>query len=382
MPAKILIVDDDINTVKFMEIMLTKQSYLVVSATSGLEALELAHRENPDLVILDVMMPGMDGFEVARSLRRHPETAFTPIIMFTARDRVEDRLTGYDTGVNIYLTKPIHPADLNANIKNLLAQHQTSVEAAAKVGYVVGVVAAKGGMGVSTVALNLASVYHHKHETKVIAGETKPCQGSWAVDLNLGQASGLSTLLEMNVDEINQTAVKNQLVNTIQGIQLLLASNDSKDIDLINANAQIGAVVQQLVLIAPLIVLDIGTNYHPGFNILTGLCNELLVVTEPQPKAVKHTDILVKELKAKGFGASKALNIITLNRAHSDLMLSVSQVESLVGQPVALGFPPANELAYKAAEQSTTLTTLQPEGMIAQQFGLLADQVKQRLSNM
>jgi hypothetical protein len=62
-------------------------------------------------------------------------------------------------------------------------------------------------------------------------------------------------------------------------------------------------------------------------------------------------------------------------------MLSVSQIESLVGQPVALGFPPANELAHKAAEQSVAITTLQPEGIIAQQFGLLADQVKQRLSN-
>ena len=381
MPEKILIVDDDPDTVKFMELMLSKQGYQVVSATNGLQALEIAHSEHPDLIILDVMMPGMDGYEVARSLRRHPETAVTPILMFTAKTKVEDKIAGYETGVNIYLTKPIHPVDLQANIKSLLIQRQVRVEAAAAKGHVVGVVAAKGGMGVSTVALNLAMIYHQKHSAKVIAAETRPCQGSWAVELNLGLATGLSTLLQKNVTDITQAVVNDQLVNTFQGIRLLLASNDSKDAELINASTQLEVIVQQLFLMAPLVILDIGTNYHPAFNILTGLCNELLLVTEPQPMAVKRTNILAKELKARGFGASKAMNIVTVNRTRSDVMLSVSQVESMVGQPVALGFPPVNELAYKAAEQSIAITTLQPEGIIAQQFGLLADQVKQRLSN-
>ena len=381
MAEKILIVDDDIDTVKFMELMLSRQGYQVVSATTGMQALEVAHREHPDLIILDVMMPGMDGYEVARSLRRHPETAVTPILMFTAKSKVEDKLAGYETGVNIYLTKPIHPVDLQANIKSLLIQRQVRVEEAAAKGHIVGVVAAKGGMGVSTVALNLAMVYHQKHSVKVIAAETRPCQGSWAVELNQGLANGLSTLLQKNVTDITQAAVSEQLVNTFQGIRLLLASNDSKDAELINASAQLEAIVGQLALIAPLVVLDIGTNYHPAFHLLTGMCNELLLVTEPQPNAIKRAAILVKELRARGFGATKALNIITVNRARSDVMLSMTQVESMVGQPVALGFPPATELAYRAAEQSIALTTLQPDGVIAQQFNTLADQVKQRIAN-
>ena len=381
MPEKILVVDDDVDTVKFMEMMLSRQGYQVVSATGGMQALELAHSERPDLIILDVMMPGMDGYEVARSLRRHPETALTPILMFTARSKVEDRLAGYDTGVNIYLTKPIHPVDLQANIKSLLIQHQARIEAAEERGHVLGVVAAKGGMGVSTVALNLAMVYHRTYNVKVIAAELRPCQGSWAVDLNLGQTSGLSALLQMNVTDITQSAVDDQLVNTFQGIRLLLASNDSKDAELINATAQLEAIVQQLAHMTPLVVLDIGTNYHPAFEMLIGQCNEILLVTEPQPMAVRRTNILVKELRGKGFGASKALNVVTVNRTHSDVLLSVSQVESMVGQAVALGFPPANELAYRAAEQSIAITTLQPEGIIAQQFSRLAEQVNQRISN-
>lgn len=381
MAEKILIVDDDVDTVKFMQLMLTKLGYQVVTAANGMQALEVAHRELPDLIILDVMMPSMDGYEVARSLRRHPETAITPILMFTAKAQVEDKVKGYDTGVNLYLTKPIHPIDLHANIKSLLSQRQTQVVAAADKGHVVGVLAAKGGMGVSSIALNLALTYHQKNNAKVLAAELRPSQGTWAAELNLGDSGGLATLLQKNVTDITQAAVNDQLVPTFQGIRLLLASCESKDAGLITASAQVEAIIQQLAGLASLVVLDIGTHYHPAFNAIIDLCNELLLVTEPQPVAVKRTQVLAKELSAKGFGRSKALNIITVNRARSELMLKVSQVESMVGQPVALGFPPANELAYRAADQSVAMVSLQPDGIIAQQFALLADQVKQRISN-
>jgi DNA-binding response OmpR family regulator len=117
MADKILIVDDDPDTVKFINIMLSRLGYSVVSATSGMEALERVQVEHPDLIILDVMMPGMDGYEVSRNLRRSPKTATTPILMFTAKTTIEDKLAGYDAGVNLYLTKPIHLIDLQANIR-------------------------------------------------------------------------------------------------------------------------------------------------------------------------------------------------------------------------------------------------------------------------
>jgi pilus assembly protein CpaE len=381
MAYKILIVDDDADTVKFIALMLNKLGYQVISAMNGVEALEKAHSEHPDLIILDVMMPGLDGFEVARSLRRHPETAITPILMFTAKARMDDKITGYNAGVNIYLTKPIHPVELQANIKTLLAQRQAQIETTArKEGYVIGVLAAKGGMGVSTVALNLAVIYHSKNDAKVIAAEVRPGQGTWATELNLSGSSSLASLLSKDVTDITQAAVNDQLMLTLQGIRLLLASNASKEVELATAVAQLEAIVQQLPQLADLVVLDIGTNFHPAFNVITELCNEIILVTEPQPSAVKRTQIQAKELGERGFGRSKPLSIVTVNRTRSDLMLTVSQVEQMLGRSVELGFPPANELAYRAAEQSVPLTSLQPEGVIAQQFQLLADQLKQRIS--
>ena len=156
MAEKILIVDDDPETVKFISIFLRRQGYEPVEAHDGIEALRIADQQAPDLIVLDVMMPGLDGYEVARNLRRKPETALIPILMFTAKTQTEDRLAGYEAGVDIYLTKPIHPVELQANIKALLTQRKARAQSLANKGYVVGVVAAKGGLGVSTIALNLA----------------------------------------------------------------------------------------------------------------------------------------------------------------------------------------------------------------------------------
>jgi pilus assembly protein CpaE len=382
MADKILIVDDDIDTVKFITIMLNRLGYETISALNGREALELAHKEHPDLIILDVMMPGIDGFEVTRSLRRHPETAIIPILMFTAKTQVDDKLTGYNAGVNIYLTKPIHPIELQANIKTLLAQKQARSEVAAEKGYIVGVLAAKGGLGVSTVALNLAIAYYQKFQGRVVAMECKPGQGSWAQELNLNNSSGLANLLQTDVTALTSQAVSDVLIPISHGIHLLVASNDQKDVSLSTSAGQYETILKELTQLATLVVLDIGTPFHLSYESLVAQCNEIILITEPQPTTVKHTTLLASELRQLGFGSARALTVVTVNRTRADMVLSVSQVEQMVSQPVALGIPPASELAFHAAGQYVPLIIAQPEGIVAQQFNNLADQVNQRLSTL
>ncbi len=381
MADKILIVDDDPNTVEFLTLILTKQGYQMAVAKEGMQALSMAHSEKPDLIILDVMMPGLDGYEVARSLRRHPDTVLIPILMFTAKTQIEDKLAGYESGIDIYLTKPVHPVDLNANIKALLLQKKARTKTAAEKGYVLGVVAAKGGLGVSTVALNLAIAYHKKANVKVIAAELKPGQGSWSQDLDIPFQRGLCQLLCLNPAEITGTVVEEQLTNTPYGIRLLLSSNRFKDVEYISASAQLETAVQQLGLLASLVTLDIGTNFLPAYESILEQCNEVMVVTEPQPIAVKRTHLLVDELKTKGYGSSKPLTVIIVNRFRADMQVPMSQVEAIIKQPITLGFPPAAELAYKAADQSAPIFLVQPESLIAQQFNALADHVARHMTS-
>jgi len=118
MPGKrVLVVDDDVKTVELVKLYLERDGYKVTTAYDGIEALRLARETHPDLIVLDLMLPGMDGFEVARSVRKESEV---PIIMLTARTGDEDRLTGFNLGADDYVTKPFSPKELAARVRAVL----------------------------------------------------------------------------------------------------------------------------------------------------------------------------------------------------------------------------------------------------------------------
>jgi DNA-binding response OmpR family regulator len=117
MTEKILVVDDEVSLQETLTYKLQKEGYEVFVAGDGLKALELARSTNPDLVILDVMLPGMDGFEVCRTLRQETNT---PVLMLTARDDEIDRVVGLEVGADDYLPKPFSMRELIARVKALL----------------------------------------------------------------------------------------------------------------------------------------------------------------------------------------------------------------------------------------------------------------------
>jgi two-component system alkaline phosphatase synthesis response regulator PhoP len=122
MNAKILIADDDPLMLRLVGYLLSKEGYEIVTAMDGEEALERVDTEKPDLVILDVMMPGIDGLEVCRRLRSQPETAALPIVMLSARSKVSDRIAGLQAGANEYLGKPSDARQLVACVGDLLGR--------------------------------------------------------------------------------------------------------------------------------------------------------------------------------------------------------------------------------------------------------------------
>ncbi|MFK7791811.1 MAG: PleD family two-component system response regulator [Devosiaceae bacterium] len=120
MTARVLVVDDIVANVKLLEARLKAEYFEVLTATSGFEALDVAGKSDCDIIILDVMMPGLDGFETCRRLKADPKTAHIPVVMVTALDQPSDRVTGLEAGADDFLTKPIKDVALLTRVKNLV----------------------------------------------------------------------------------------------------------------------------------------------------------------------------------------------------------------------------------------------------------------------
>src|ERR1051326_6406261 len=120
MTARVLVVDDILSNVKLLEAKLTAEYFEVSTAYNGLEALARIEEHQPDIVLLDVMMPGMDGFEVCRRIKQNHKTAHLPVVMVTALDQPSDRVAGLEAGADDFLTKPVDDSALFARVRSLV----------------------------------------------------------------------------------------------------------------------------------------------------------------------------------------------------------------------------------------------------------------------
>ena len=114
---RVLVVDDDVKTVELLKLYLNRDGYKVLTAYDGIEAVRLAREAHPDLIVLDLMLPGIDGLEACRIIRNESDV---PVIMLTARTTEADRLTGLDLGADDYVTKPFSPKELAARVRAVL----------------------------------------------------------------------------------------------------------------------------------------------------------------------------------------------------------------------------------------------------------------------
>lgn len=382
MAEKILIVDDDLDTLRLVGMMLQRQGYEISAATNGQQGLAKAAEELPDLIVLDVMMPDLDGFEVVRRLRKDAQTASIPILMFTAKTQLDDKVAGFEVGADDYLTKPTHPAELHAHVKALLARstksRQTAPTAALEHdGYVIGVVGARGGLGVSTLAANLAASLYARTKADVVLAELIPGQGTLALDLGISDAAALPQALATSPADLTRQAVKNMLVNHESGLRLLLDSGQPRDAQLVTQIEQFGTLVKRLSTLGRFVVLDLGSGLYQYVIKVLGQCDDRLLVVEGYPHSLSHSRALLSDLSDAGVDP-KGITVVLNNRLRTDLQMSIAQAQELLGHSIALTVTPAPELLFQAVRTRKPAVLMQPESLTSQQFGKLAALLMER----
>lgn len=375
MGAKILVVEDDLESLKLIGLMLQSRGYQVLAALNGPQALQKATTEAPDLVLLDVMMPGMDGYEVARRLRADPRTAHLPIIMLTARGQVTDKVAGFEAGADEYLVKPVHPAELLTRIEALLARAaRLGPPVAAPRGKSIGILGCKGGVGTSTVAINLAFtlVRGPAAGKRVVLLDVRTGSSTLALQLDLRPQQGLKVLAERDPAGLSADAVLAHADRHASGFLVLggLPEPSGTVPPLLPAQAE--AIVRSLEEAVDFVLVDMGTGLDETNRTLLRRLRYVLIVTEPQRISLLLTQALLAMLDNLEVGRHR-IGIVLMNRTPTSATPSKEAVENFLQRQILCVIPPAPELAFQAAERGTPMVMMQPESLVAAQFRQLAE---------
>jgi DNA-binding response OmpR family regulator len=379
MAKKILIVDDELAIVKLVGLMLQQRGYEIVAARLGAQALEKAQAENPDLVILDIMMPDMNGYEVCRRLRANPATAGLPIIMFTAKAMVDDKVAGFQAGADDYLTKPIHPEELISRIEAVLsrsARRQGQKEEPPPVrAKVLGFLGSKGGVGTTTLAVNtaVALIQGPAKGQQVILADMQSGMSASAIQLGLRRHGGIAQLLDQPVEHIEARMVEAQLEEHGTGVRVLSGQFEPPGVATSVLPGHAEVIVQHLGSMADYLLLDLGVGLGEVNRRILPSCDHIVVTTEPHRVALTLTQALLDKMTMSLNLARHKISVVLINRAPSAATFTKATIEGLLQQDLAGVVTPAPELAFQAAEQGTPMVMAQPSSLVAQQIQSIAE---------
>jgi pilus assembly protein CpaE len=381
---RILIVDDDTESLGLIGNVLERQGYSVSKAFNGLMALDRAQMDNPALIILDIMMPDMDGFEVARRIRNNPATAHVPIIMFTAKGMTEDKITGFEVGADDYLAKPTHPAELLARVKSVLARRSTRITGqpthpADERGSVVIFIGAKGGLGTTTLALNSAvATALDTKDLKVTLAEISPGQGVIGLLLNVPTDRGLSRVLGEEHPVLTPQNLEKYLVPHSSGMRLFLASSQPSPNDSRLTPDLTAKLVDALAATGTILFLDMGSGLDEYKRWLLPLAAQIVVVVEPERVAFLRASQMLDEVRKIGIDSAR-ISIVLVNRIASDAPISPQKIQEALKATLLATIAPAPDLARQAIETGIPLVMLHPDSLPVAQIVTLSETLLERL---
>jgi len=368
--AKILIVDDDPKALKLMGYILHKEGYDIIVAQSGPEALAKLKEEKPDLMILDIMMPDMDGYEVCRRIRADPTVAHIPVIMLTAKAMVEDKIAGFEAGADDYITKPVLPAELVARVKVLLSRAAVpGVMIAKKVGFL----GAKGGVGVTSLVINVGVVLAQS-DFSVVLMDLQPSGWSIAQRVGFTEHHIEPSFLERQPHEINPAILESYLMRHPSGLRVFPPLYPTQLLEEVPSSL-LKRLVENLSTMAQYLLMDFGTRWDQVAREILHDCNWVILVTEPDHLSLTTASKAIKLLDTFDVRGEK-LKVVMVNRVRSQTAYSKVEAEKILGHSIHVVIPPAPELFFQAEKENIPVVMLQPNSIIAEQVRAVAQLIQ------
>ncbi len=375
--SNILIVDDDVEALKLIGIMLERKGHDIQAATSGQQALKRVSQITPDLMILDIMMPDMDGYELAQRLRDQPDTSEIPILFFTAKSDISDKIAGFEAGGDDYLTKPIHPAELLSRVAALL-KRSSRRESEAERGQIVAFLPVKGGVGNSTLALNAAIVLsEEQNEQKTLLIEFQDGGGSLAMQMGSRSALDLQNLTK-EADALNREKLDAQLLRHSASLFILPASSDPAGTSPPITETFTESLLSLALSKYDYVLFDLPPKIDPSTSLILQKAAYIMITLEPNPIALGITKGVLKHLESLNIGDYK-MRLQTMYRAPAASAVKRDTIHNELGIDILGSIPPAPDLAYESWNTGRPMVSIQPMSLVSQQVKMVVDDILKTL---
>ncbi len=358
-PTTVLIADDNRISARLIEESLRAEGYNVQVAGDGKKALAQAMERTPDLIVSDVMMPGMDGYELCRRLRAGPRTSDIPIILLTSRAGIEEKRRGFEAGADDYLVKPVNPVELRLRIAALFARSRARIEkgpAQTRPSRVIAVFSLRGGAGATSLAANLAVILAQVWKIEVPLVDLDLGLGLGALMLNLNPRHSWLDLANYR-DALEPSALEDCLCQHDSGVKLLAAPPVPTTTSRISPG-MVSTVLNMLRTRYEYTIIDTASDFSDTTLAALDAADMLLLPCPPDRASIKVTLAALGVFASLGYGDRKLVPIV--NRTFAQGNLPRESIEAALGIPIRATIPYEPLLFVESANRGRPLVLTHP----------------------
>jgi pilus assembly protein CpaE len=383
---KVLVVDDDLNIQRVLVFTLKQEGFDVHVASDGQAGVEMAASLEPDLILMDVAMPALDGYAATQQIRANESGRRVPIIMLTAEADVEQRVKGLRAGADDDIVKPFHPLELIARIKALLARtgggqaRKASAEPTA-LGRLICFYGAKGGVGTTTLAINTAiALQRNKRRVALMDANLQLGDERVFLDLSLDSPSIVNAISEPDLDA---DLFKKLMVRHHSGIELLLAPPNPEQADIVVERQRthpesMSNILRLLRRTYDYTLVDMSKTID-DFNLqLFDEADIIYVVMTADLSCLKNVRLVLETMDSLGYERGKAQ--LVLNRSNAYTGINVDNAESALGRKIDHQVINEYRGAISALNSGEPFMSSRPDGPLGQNVARFAADVDQLLA--
>lgn len=372
---KLLIVDDNENNRIVLSDALDTGEYDLFEATDGLETLSHVEKDPPDLILLDVEMPNLDGIETLKRLKADESTEHIPVIMVTALNTESQISACLDLGAVDHVVKPYSSVIIRARVRSALRSQSRKTNSSADEhvrGRVITFMGAKGGSGTTTLALNMAACVAHQNKN-VVAAELRPDYGTAIGQLGTSPALNLQVLLDEKSGKLTRQKLRDCLVTHPSGMRVLLSpQTGEKLVNITPKNAEM--IVSGLSDASELTIIDLPAAPWEYSSTVLRQSDYVVLTVELEPSSLAAAQKRIERLKTLGIG-EVATGVVVVNRAVYGAPLTLNDVRAGLDCKLVGVVPLDPDACLMAMRAGSPVVLARPESAIAGSYSSLANRL-------